>query len=105
MTQHQKIFLTIIALTLFICGRLESRRSEFANYDDFKFPRKDVRLELKLGNIWAEGHRMDQRVQEWVYSWVEPGAHSGGTSTILTCLPIKLVASYVICGVLVFVVS
>ena len=66
MTQHQKIFLTIIALTLFICGRLESRRSEFANYDDFKFPRKDVRLELELGNIWAEGHRMDQRVQEWV---------------------------------------
>ena len=89
MTQHQKIFLTIIALTLFICGRLESRRSEFANYDDFKFPRKDVRLELKLGNIWAEGHRMDQRVQEWVYSWVGHVLKVGGTSTFQASVPVK----------------
>ena len=89
MTQHQKRFLTIIALTLFICGRLESRRSEFANYDDFKFPRKDVRLELELGNIWAEGHRMDQRVQEWVYSWVGPGAQSGGDFNFSGRLPVK----------------
>ena len=64
MTPHQKIFLTIIALTLFICGRLESRRTEFANNDGFKFPRNNIRLELE--NTWAEGHRMEQLVQERV---------------------------------------
>ena len=66
MTPHQKIFLTIIALTLFICGRLESRRTEFTNYDGFKFPRKIMRLELELENTLAEGHRMEQLVQERV---------------------------------------
>ena len=66
MTPHQKIFLTIIALTLFICGRLESRRTEFANNDGFKFPRKNMRLELELENTLTDGHRMEQRVQEWV---------------------------------------
>ena len=66
MTPHQEIFLTIIALTFFICGRLESRRSEFSNNDGFKFPRKIMRLELELENTLAEGHRMEQRAQEWV---------------------------------------
>ena len=66
MTPHQKIFLTIIALTLFICGRLESRRTEFTNYDGFKFPRKIMRLELELENTLTEGHRLEQRAQEWV---------------------------------------
>ena len=66
MTPHQKIFLTIIALTLFICGRLESRRSEFPNYEGFKFPRKIMHLELELENTLTEGHRLEQRAQEWV---------------------------------------
>ena len=66
MTPHQKIFLTIIALTLFICGRMESRRTEFTNYDGFKFPRKIMRLELELENTLTEGHRLEQRAQEWV---------------------------------------
>ena len=66
MTPHQKIFLTIIALTLFICGRLESRRTEFTNYDGFKFPRRNIRLEMELEDTWAEGHRMEQRAQERV---------------------------------------
>ena len=66
MTPHQKILLTIIALTLFICGRMESRRTEFTNYDGFKFPRKIMRLELELENTLTEGHRMEQRAQEWV---------------------------------------
>ena len=66
MTPHQKIFLNIIALTLFICGRMESRRTEFTNYDGFKFPRRNIRLELELENTLAEGHRMELRAQEWV---------------------------------------